>query len=74
MIAVGDVSKIKLFDVENKKLLTERWTNHTSQITSFDFSKSDKYLLSVSQDNRAIVWNCETQNKVQQFDDVNRYY
>ncbi len=33
MIAVGDVSKIKLFDVENKKLLTERWTNHTSQIT-----------------------------------------
>ncbi|KAH7913317.1 WD40-repeat-containing domain protein [Hygrophoropsis aurantiaca] len=66
LLASGDSSgKILLFDVVERKLITNRWTFHTARITSLSFlpqptpTQSPTHLASGSLDTNVYIWSIE---------------
>ncbi|EGR29266.1 hypothetical protein IMG5_159600 [Ichthyophthirius multifiliis] len=56
--------KIRLWDLQNQKSLTENLVFHTAMIFSLKFSENDNFFISSSLDNRAIVWNTNSFEKI----------
>ncbi|KAI0792397.1 quinon protein alcohol dehydrogenase-like superfamily [Abortiporus biennis] len=60
-LAVGDSSgKILLFDVNERKLVTSRWSFHSARITSLAFSSNSKFCASGSLDTHVYIWNVDS--------------
>lgn len=61
LLAVGETNyKLKLWDVEKRESLTDKWVYHSATITSITFNKSNKFVLTTSMDNGFYIWNCQT--------------
>ncbi|KAI5117164.1 hypothetical protein M0805_001022 [Coniferiporia weirii] len=58
LLVAGDVlGKITLFNVEEKKAVETRWTNHASRINSLTWAPTGTHIASGSLDASIIIWN-----------------
>ncbi|CAD8068738.1 unnamed protein product [Paramecium sonneborni] len=57
----GDTTgKMKLIDYkQNQVLFGDRWTHHTTIISSLSFTSSGKFAVSTGYDNKIMVWNLQ---------------
>lgn len=62
-IAVGDYSKIGLWDITTGELV-QSFGGHQGKIAFVSFSPNGKYIISSNNDNALIIWDIETGNPI----------
>lgn len=53
-----------------KDAIFKKLEGHSEEIFSLNFSTNEKYLASTSVDNHAIIWSCNSQEKLLEFSDI----
>jgi len=72
-IAIGSSNKtIKIWDLKNKKLLTQL-VGHTDNVTSLEFAKKGTILISGGADEQAIIWDLKSKKIVTKMIDLGGY-
>ena len=68
LVATGDNNKsVMVWDATTKELLIHTFVFHMSTIFDISWSADDKFLVSVSLDDSAIVWSIESKKRVRKF-------
>ncbi|KAL4426871.1 hypothetical protein ABPG74_008795 [Tetrahymena malaccensis] len=73
LLLCGDSGfRVNAWDVEKKESLTQKLVHSSQMITSVKLSPNGKYILTSSLDNKAIIYESATFNKVESFEFVHK--